>query len=238
MTFEEWLKSTSGLSDSSIYKYNHAVTTISKDMLSGRVIDKPLEDMELFEVDLAMAVIFRISSFVDKDTWGNHMYSTALKWYRFFLESYADKEVAAKQEEEEVLLNRSLDITERRAIVKSRIGQGQFRENLLSKYGKCVITGINIPQVLVASHIKPWAACDNRERIDVNNGLILSATYDRLFDSGLISFNEHGNLLISKFISDVNRALLSLDTKREYQIGYSSSMLDYLEYHNDIIYLK
>ena len=116
--------------------------------------------------------------------------------------------------------------------------RGQFRENLLSKYGKCVITGVDIPQVLVASHIKPWAACDNRERLDINNGLILSATYDRLFDGGLISFNERGNLLISKFISNINRTLLSLDSTREYQIGYLTSMRDYLQYHNDVIYLK
>ena len=207
-------------------------------MLSEGVIDKPLADMELYEVDLVIAVIFHTPSFADKDTRGNHMYSTALKWYRFFLESSDGQEIVAKQEEARILSNPHLEVTERQAIVKSRIGQGQFRENLLSKYGKCVITGVNIPQVLVASHIKPWAACDNRERLDVNNGLILSATYDRLFDSGLISFNEHGNLLISKFVSDANRVLLSLDAKREYQIGYSSSMRDYLEYHNDVIYLK
>ena len=238
MTFGKWLKNTSDLSDSSVYKYTHAVKTISDDMLSEGVVDKPLAEMELYEVDLAIAVIFHTRSFIDKDTRGNHMYSTALKWYRFFLESSDGQEIVAKQEEARILSNPHLDVTERQAIVKSRIGQGQFRENLLSKYGKCVITGVNIPQVLVASHIKPWAACDNRERLDVNNGLILSATYDRLFDSGLISFNEHGNLLISKFVSDANRALLSLDVKREYQIGYSSFMRDYLQYHNDVIYLK
>ena len=238
MDFSKWLKNTSDLSDSSVYKYTHAVKTISDDMLSEGVIDKPLVDMELYEVDLAIAVIFHTPSFADKDTRGNHMYSNALKWYRFFLESSDGKEIVAKQEEARILSNPHLEVTERQAIVKSRIGQGQFRENLLSKYGKCVITGVNIPQVLVASHIKPWAVCDNRERLDVNNGLILSATYDRLFDSGLISFNEYGNLLISKFVSDANRVLLSLGTKREYQIEYSSSMRDYLQYHNDVIYLK
>lgn len=238
MTFSKWLISTSSLSKSSIYKYTHAVKTISDDMLLERVLDKPLSDMELYEVDLAIAVIFHTSSFIDKDTRGNHMYSNALKWYRFFLESSEGQEIVAKQEEERILSNSHLEVTERQAIVKSRIGQGQFRENLLSKYGKCVITGVDISQVLVASHIKPWAACDNRERLDINNGLILSATYDRLFDSGLISFNERGNLLISKFINNINRDLLSLDSKREYQIGYSTSMRDYLQYHNDVIYLK
>lgn len=58
MDFGKWLKNTSDLSDSSVYKYTHAVKTISDDMLSEGVIDKPLADMELYEVDLAIAVIF------------------------------------------------------------------------------------------------------------------------------------------------------------------------------------
>lgn len=238
MTFSNWLISTSSLNESSVYKYTHAVKTISDDMLSEKVLNKPLSDMELYEVDLAIAVIFHTPSFIDKDTRGNHMYSNALKWFRFYLDSSEGQEIAAKQEEERILSNPHLEATERQAIVKARIGQGQFRESLLLKYGKCVITGVDISQVLVASHMKPWAACDNRERLDVNNGLILSATYDRLFDSGLISFNEHGNLLISKFVSNANRALLSLDSKRAYSIGYSISMREYLQYHNEVIYLK
>ena len=87
MTFSKWLISTSSLSENSVYKYTHAVKTISDEMLSERVLDKPLADMELYEVDLAIAIIFHTPSFVDKDTRGNHMYSNALKWYRFFLES-------------------------------------------------------------------------------------------------------------------------------------------------------
>lgn len=131
-----------------------------------------------------------------------------------------------------------IEIIERQAIVKSRIGQWQFRENLFSKYKKCVITGIDIPQVLVASHIKPWAACENKERLDVNNGLILSATYDRLFDSGLISFNRSGKLYVSGAINEENRGLLGLNTDRQYPIGYSENMARYLQYYNDVIYLK
>ena len=60
-------------------------------------------------------------------------------------------------------------------------------KSLFEKYhGHCIITGIDHPKLLVASHIKPWAVCSNRERLSVENGLLLSATYDRLFDSGLL----------------------------------------------------
>lgn len=238
MTFIEWLKIASNLSDSSIDKYSGAVNTVSREMLGEHVIVKPLAEMEIYEIDLAIAAVFRTKSFIEKDTRGNHMYSNALKWYRSFVFAFSEKETSAKAEEEQVLLNPNISETERQAIVKARIGQGQFRDKLLFKYKKCIITGISIPQVLVASHIKPWAACDNKERLDVNNGLILSATYDRLFDSGLISFNENGRLYISRAINENNRSLLALDLDRQYQIGFSGNMANYLQYHNDVIYLR
>lgn len=238
MTFPEWLKITSNLSESSIYKYSRAVNTISNEMLAEHIIDKPIPEMETCEIDRAMVLIFRTASFKEKDTTGNRMYSIALKWYRAFIAAFSTEEIFAKEEEKKILSDSHIKITERQAIVKSRIGQGQFRENLLLKYKKCVITGIDIPQVLVASHIKPWAACENKARLDVNNGLILSATYDRLFDSGLISFNPSGKLYVSGAISQNNRRLLKLDTDYQYPIGYSENMASYLQYHNDVIYLK
>lgn len=238
MNFIKWLKLSSNLSDSSIDKYSRAVNTVSKEMLAEHVIAKPIAEMEIYEIDLAIAVIFRTKSFIEKDTRGNHMYSNALKWYRSFVSAFSEKETSAKAEEERVLLNPNISETERRAIVKSRIGQGQFRDKLLFKYKKCIITGISIPQVLVASHIKPWAVSDNKERLDVDNGLLLSATYDRLFDSGLISFNEKGQVLSSKFISADNLRLLGIDLKNEYPIKYSSRMGNYLTYHRDVVYLK
>ena len=238
MNFIKWLKLSSNLSDSSIDKYSGAVNTVSKEMLAEHVISKPIADMEIYEIDLAIEVIFRTKSFIEKDARVNHMYSNALKWYRSFVSAFSEKETSAKAEEERVLLNPNIDETERRAIVKSRIGQGQFRDNLLFKYKKCIITGISIPQVLVASHIKPWAVSDNKERLDVDNGLLLSATYDRLFDSGLISFNEKGQVLSSKFISVDNLRLLGIDLKNEYPIKYSSRMENYLTYHRDVVYLK
>lgn len=238
MTFIEWLKIASNLSDSSIDKYSGAVNTVSREMLGEHVILKPLAEMEIYEIDLAIAVIFRTKSFIEKDTRGNHMYSNALKWYRAFVSAFSEKDILAKAEEEQVLLNSNISETERQAIVKSRIGQGQFRDKLLLKYKKCIITGISIPQVLVASHIKPWAACNNKERLDVNNGLILSATYDKLFDSGLISFNENGRLYISRAINENNRSLLALNLDKAYPIGFSGNMANYLQYHNDVIYLR
>jgi hypothetical protein len=79
--------------------------------------------------------------------------------------------------------------TEKAYIQKARIGQGQFRKLLLEAFrSTCPILGISNPDLLVASHIKPWTACTNHERLDPKNGILLSPLFDKLFDRGLITF--------------------------------------------------
>ncbi|NPT68582.1 hypothetical protein GS910_30760 [Paraburkholderia sp. RL16-012-BIC-B] len=83
------------------------------------------------------------------------------------------------------------DVTERDQLVKARIGQGRFRADVIAKWGRgevCALTGAAIPEMLVASHIKPWRKSSNKERLDPINGLLLVANVDRLFDRNLISF--------------------------------------------------
>jgi hypothetical protein len=93
--------------------------------------------------------------------------------------------------------------TTRQALINARIGQGGYRRRMLRLWGgKCAVTGCSVEQVLVASHAKPWASCSNQERLDVYNGLLLAASVDRLFDIGLISFDEEGKLLVSDRLRD------------------------------------
>ena len=236
--FSQWLKNTSGLSDSSVYKYAHAVGTISKEMLNRNVISKPLGEMELFEIDLAIALIFKNEYFIVKNTTGNNMYSNALKWYRNYIQSNIFEMAEAQREEEKISNDATIERTERDAIVKSRIGQGRFRDRVLSKYGTCIITGLDISRLLVASHIKPWAVSTNEERISENNGLLLSATYDRLFDSGLISFVGDGKMIISRFVTEKNREKLKIASGDRYNLLYNPQMKEFLEYHNDVVFIK
>lgn len=236
--FNNWLKETSKLSDSSVYKYSHAVNTISREMMERKVIAKPLKDMELFEIDIAISLIFCDEYFITKNEVGNKMYSNALKWFRSYVESNIFDIVAAKIEEKKIRENVNVSTTERESIVKARIGQGKFREQLLAKYGTCIISGIDISKALVASHIKPWAVSTNEERVSVNNGLLLSATYDRLFDSGLITFNNEGKMIVSRFISEDNRDKLKIKSGQIYNLKINSEMKTFLEYHNDVIYIK
>ena len=236
--FDNWLKETSKLSDSSVYKYSHAVNTISREMIERNVIVKPLKDMELYEIDLAISLIFCDEYFITKNEIGNKMYSNALKWFRSYVESNVFDVVAAKIEEKKISENVNISTTERESIVKARIGQGKFREQLLAKYGSCIISGIDISKALVASHIKPWAVSTNEERVSVNNGLLLSATYDRLYDSGLITFVNEGKLIISRFVSEENRNKLQIKKGQVYNLQGNLQMKSFLEYHTDVVFIK
>ena len=166
------------------------------------------------------------------------MYSNALKQYRYFISSIVEQDDCAEYLES-IKQDTTISETERTAIVQSRVGQGQFRKQLIDKYhGSCVITGINHPKLLVASHIKPWAASDNQERLQVDNGLLLSATYDRLFDSGLITFDKNGRIFLSSFIGAENEKKLHLQAGAQYPLLVTSKMQQFLEYHSDVVFVK
>lgn len=96
--------------------------------------------------------------------------------------------------------------TEVERMVRQRVGQDKFREAMMDYWGgACAVTGVAIPEVLRASHAKPWAECEtDAERLDVFNGFLLSANLDALFDRFLISFDEEGVLLISPALAGVD----------------------------------
>jgi HNH endonuclease len=102
--------------------------------------------------------------------------------------------------------------TEAERLVVQRIGQDIFRAALLDYWGgRCPITGIADPALLRASHIIPWAECDDAQRLDVHNGLLLSALWDAAFDAGLVSPADDGTALASPKLSAAARAALGLD---------------------------
>lgn len=89
------------------------------------------------------------------------------------------------------------DSTTKAQLIEARVGQGRFRKDVLAREPACRLTGITHPGCLVASHIKPWAVCDDGERLDGANGLMLAPHIDHLFDTGLISFEDNGQLIVS-----------------------------------------
>ena len=99
--------------------------------------------------------------------------------------------------------------TEAERLIVQRIGQDIFRARLMDYWqGRCPLTGITDPALLRASHIIPWSDCDDTERLNVHNGLLLSALWDAAFDRALVTFDDEGNPQLSQALSELARAEL------------------------------
>lgn len=124
--------------------------------------------------------------------------------------------------------------TEAERLVVQRVGQDLFRSALLDFWGgRCCVTGLAVPSLLRASHIKPWAKCalDN-ERLDVFNGLLLAPHIDALFDGGWVSFSDQGGLLVSQELDSAARHQLGVTSEWSIQ-ELSPSHSVYLKYHRE-----
>ena len=103
--------------------------------------------------------------------------------------------------------------TEAERLVVQRVGQDIFRRGLMEYWdGRCAITGLDVSDLLRASHIKPWADCGtDAERLDVFNGLLIAPHLDAAFDSGFITVAEDGTVVISNALPSAARSALGLD---------------------------
>lgn len=119
-------------------------------------------------------------------------------------------------------------------IRRARQGQGLYREKLLAECPFCPITMINDERLLIASHIKPWAVANDKEKLDHKNGFMLSPLYDKLFDRGFMTFTEDRKIILSNWISPANKKrlgvvdgqfvqLLPLDEERQAYLSFHRS---------------
>lgn len=120
------------------------------------------------------------------------------------------------------------------ATINARRGQGRFRLDLLQKWnGACAVSGLDCLSVLRASHIKPWADSNAIERLDSHNGLLLSANLDALFDKGLISFEDSGQMLISPQLSAAHLSVLGLP--KPLRLVHPEA-IPYLDHHRRFVF--
>lgn len=144
----------------------------------------------------------------------------------------------------------TLDSTTRRAVIQARRGQGQFRVNVHAAERACRLTGITNPTLLIASHIKPWRLCDSAaERLDGNNGLMLTPDADLLFDRGFVTFEDDGTARVSNRFDRRDLERLGLAGKAPDDIGLSEAQApfvaqgfrpaqcDYLAYHRSEVFV-
>ena len=139
----------------------------------------------------------------------------------------------------EVQTSTALTDTERQAIVMARRGQGLFKKRVMQLEHACRITGVNREEHLRASHCKPWRDSNNDERLDGENGLLLTPSMDHLFDRGFIGFDDKGQTIVSPVAHADSLARMGLDPKRPPNVGiFSSGQKKYLEFHRDNVLLK
>lgn len=155
----------------------------------------------------------------------------------------ASKSPAQGQVEwEEYLINsireKSIEETEKTALILARRGQGVFKQRVRQVERRCRITGVDRIEHLRASHCKPWRDSDNQERLDGENGLLLTPSIDHLFDRGFISFERTGRLLISPVAHQDSLKRMGVPVDERVNVGaFSEGQRKYLEFHQERVFL-
>lgn len=179
--------------------------------------------------------IKELPEFGSRNKRGRRLLSNALDRYAEYLVEVdaSDAARSLQSDLQAIAADQNVTDTTRAALIEARIGQGKFRKDLIKKYkGRCAVTGVEEVALLRASHIKPWAHSNNKERLDPENGLLLTPTLDALFDSGFISFRKDGTVFWLRKIDRRDRTklgpvsgLLRTPTAKQVQyLGYHAGI--------------
>jgi hypothetical protein len=133
----------------------------------------------------------------------------------------------------------SLASTDREAIIRARRGQGAFKQGVMAIEKSCRITRVTNPVHLIASHCKPWRDSTNDERLNPENGLLLTPSIDHLFDRGFIGFEDNGSLIISPVADRPSLERMGIDTKGIVNVGgFTAGQRHFLDCHRTTVLLK
>ena len=144
-------------------------------------------------------------------------------------------------QEEEIAKNGGIPETEKLSLVRARRGQGIFKERVMVIEKSCRLTKVENPVHLRASHIKPWRDSRGRndERLDGENGLLLTPSMDPLFDRGFISFENDGELIISPRADSISLVRMGIPADRRINVGgFTEGQKGYLGFHRAEVLLK
>lgn len=130
--------------------------------------------------------------------------------------------------------NETVSEIEKKVLVNFRIQQSKFRRELILHWEGCSITDCKNSKLLIASHIKPYSESNDEEKYDINNGLLLTPTFDKLFDLNLISFTNEGKILLSNNLDTEDLQSLGITGNEKLKMGkVSQSTLNYLDYQRE-----
>ena len=152
--------------------------------------------------------------------------------FRLLHDQSAEDDLLSHQDELVVLAE-----TERESVIKARIGQGIFRKQLLEMWDGCAVTGVRLPEILRASHIKPWRDSTNPERTNRYNGLLLLPQYDHLFDKKLISFEDNGRIVKSPVLDRIPLNQLGINESDQLR-ALSEHHIPFLRYHRESMLVR
>lgn len=230
-TFISWLQRTQPQIGNP-NKYSKVIIT-----LSNHLLKRGLSNTILFDIDSALEtkklkeLYFSDLELYEKNERGNNMYSRAFDLYIEFLrDNYKIENIV--EDIIETYETKKLSVTEKQNVILSRIGQGRFRKQLIDFWKCCAVTGFTEIPLLTASHIKPWKNSNNFEKLDFYNGLLLTPNLDKVFDLGLISFDNDGSIIIS----DIFENFEDLGISKEMKINFEPEHILYIKYHQNEVF--
>ena len=139
----------------------------------------------------------------------------------------------------QVQSDQSIPDTDRQAIVLARRGQGIFKKRVMKIETACRITGVDREEHLRASHCKPWRDANNEERLDGENGLLLTPSMDHLFDRGFIAFEDNGQLVVSPVAHRESLVRMGIEPERPPKVGtFSTGQRRFLGFHRENVLLR
>ncbi len=150
-----------------------------------------------------------------------------------------DLDVWERRLEQQLADSSTVPETERLAIIRARNGQGLFRERVAKIETRCRITGVENPAHLIASHCKPWRDATNEERLNGENGLLLTPSIDHLFDRGFIGFEDNGTLIVSPVAHAPSLQRMGINTTDVVNVGgFSTGQKQFLDFHRNAVLLQ
>ena len=140
--------------------------------------------------------------------------------------------------EQDVVDDESIPETDRQALIRARRGQGLFKQRVMQIERRCRVTGVEKLVHLVASHCKPWRDSSNEERLNGENGLLLTPTIDHLFDRGFIGFEDNGGLIISPVADRPSLQRMGIDGRGITNVGgFTEGQKHFLDFHRNSVLL-
>jgi len=231
MSFKNWLIEI-GKSIGTADKYSRAVSGVISNWIKDSGISTTNLDNvhSIHELLTIQKGLQNVDIYIERNKHGNNMYSCALNAYIEYRKCESSEEL--EQDVNAIVEDNLITNTEKSTFIKARIGQGIYRNKLIQYWGKCALTNYGDSRFLVASHIKPWRASNNEERLDTYNGLLLLPNLDKIFDLGFITFSDKGKIIVSSYLEEPNK----LGVTHDMQLAMKNEHKPYMKYHRKDVY--